>query len=43
MNLVERVISGMLLKEGLYINKSKTEKYQISKHNDTKWRKCKDM
>ena len=30
-NLVERVIPDMLLEEGLYINKSKTERYQISK------------
>ena len=41
MNLVERVISDILLEEGLYINKSKTGKYEISRHNDIKWRKCK--
>ena len=41
MNLVERVISDILLEEGLYINKSKTEKYEISRHSDIKWRKCK--
>ena len=31
----------MLCKEGLYISKSKTEKYHISKCSDTKWKSCK--
>ena len=31
----------MLLEEGLYINKSKTEKFHISKYGDSKWKSCK--
>ena len=31
----------MLSEEGLYIKKSKTEKYHISKCSDTKWKSCK--
>ena len=38
---VERVLPSMLSEEGLYINKSKTEKYHISKCSDTKWKSCK--
>ena len=30
-----------LLEQGLFINKSKTEKYHISRTSDTKWRSCK--
>ena len=40
-NQVERVLPSMLSEEGLYINKSKTEKYHISKCSDTKWKSCK--
>ena len=38
---MERVVPSMLCKEGLYINKSKTEKYHISKCSNTKWKSCK--
>jgi hypothetical protein len=31
----------MLLEEGLFINKSKTERFRISRTSDTKWRSCK--
>ena len=40
-NQVERVLPSMLSEEGLYISKSKTEKYHISKCSDTKWKSCK--
>ena len=40
-NQVERVVPSMLCEEGLYINRSKTEKYHISKYFDTKWKSCK--
>ena len=40
-NQVERVLPSMLSEEGLYINKSKTEKYHISKCSNTKWKSCK--
>ena len=40
-NQVERVIPPMLLEEGLYINKSKTEKFHINKYGDSKWKSCK--
>ena len=40
-NQVERVLPRMLSEEGLYINKSKTEKYHISKCSNTKWKSCK--
>ena len=40
-NQAERVSPSMLSEEGLYINKSKTEKYHISKCSDTKWKSCK--
>ena len=40
-NQGERVVPSMLCEEGLYINKSNTEKYHISKCNDTKWKSCK--
>ena len=40
LNKVERVMPEMLEEEGLYINKSKTEKYRISKHGDNKWKKA---
>ena len=35
------MMSGTLLEQGLFINKSKTEKYHISRTSDTKWRSCK--
>ena len=31
----------MLCEEGVYINKSNTEKYHINKCSDTKWKSCK--
>ena len=40
-NQVERVLPSMLSEDGLYMNKSKTEKYHISKCSDTKWKSCK--
>ena len=40
-NQVERVLPSMLSEEGLFINKSKTEKYHISKCSDTKWKSSK--
>ena len=40
-NQVERVVLSVLCKEGLYINKSKMEKYRISKCSYTKWKSCK--
>ena len=40
-NIVERVIPPMLLENGLYINKSKTEKFHVSKYGDNKWKSCK--
>ena len=38
---MERVLPSILSEEGLYINKSKTEKYHIRKCSDTKWKSCK--
>ena len=38
---MERVLPSILSEEGLYINKSKTEKYNIRKCSDTKWKSCK--
>ena len=40
-NQVERVVPSILCKEGLCINKSKTEKHHISKCSNTKWKSCK--
>ena len=40
-NQAERVVPSMLCEEGLYIIKSKTEKYHISNCSDTKWKSCK--
>ena len=40
-NQVERVLPSKLSEEGLYIKKSKTEKYHISKCSDRKWKSCK--
>ena len=37
---MERVLPNMLSEEGLYINKSKTEKYHISKCSNRKWKSC---
>ena len=38
---MERVLPSILSEEGLYINKSKTETYHISKCSDTIWKPCK--
>ena len=38
---MERVEPSMLCEEGLYINKSKTDKYHISKCRDAKLKSCK--
>ena len=40
-NQIERMIPQMLQDEGLYINKSKTERFKISRNSDTNWKKCK--
>ena len=40
-NQIERMMPEMLLEQGLFINKSKTEEYHISRTSDTKWRSCK--
>ena len=41
-NQVERIIPAMLEESGLYVNKTKTEKYHISRQSpDESWRKCK--
>ena len=40
-NQVEKVVPSMLCEEGLYVSKSKTGKYHISKCSDTKWKFCK--
>ena len=40
-NQIEMIIPQMLKDEGLYINKSKTEKFHISRDSDMSWKKCK--
>ena len=40
-NQAERLIPPMLEEEGLFVNKSKTEKYHASLTSSTEWKKCK--
>ena len=41
MNQIKRMMPETLLEQGRFINKSKTEKYHISRTSDTQWRSCK--
>ena len=41
MNQIERVIPEMLEQNNLFVNTTKTEKYEISRISDNSWKKCK--
>ena len=41
MNQVERVVPEMLKENNLFVNTTKTEKYEISRISDNRWKKCK--
>ena len=41
MNQIERVVPEMLEQNNLFVNTTKTEKYEISRISDNSWKKCK--
>ena len=41
MNQIERAIPEMVEQNNLFVNTTKTEKYEISRISDNSWKKCK--